>query len=126
MSEIMEKLVRYRQLRDEIDARTAELSTVKAELADVEKEAIEIMELDELKSVALDDGSRITRVDKKYPSITDRPAAYDWLKEMGVYEDMATINTNTFKAFINRRLEDGEPIPSCVHLEYISSLQLRR
>ena len=103
------------------------LKEVNEDIALYETIILDAMSVEGVQSLRTTDGFNIISVTTMHPNITNREAAYVWLKELGAYEDMATINTNTFKAFIKNKMEMGEAIPDdCIEIYYKNSLTMRR
>lgn len=124
---MMNKIEYYKALRGQKDDMKAALKQLEEELDTLEKEIIDVMEVEGISSLRTSDGYQVVSVTNMYPNIADRAAAYEWLKNIGAYEDMATINTNTFKSFIKNRLEMGEEVPEdCINIYYKNTLSLRR
>lgn len=126
MSELMNKVEEYKKLRNTIDGIKEELKTLNAEKDNLEEKIIDEMEMEDLSSIRMSDGSQVIRSVKFYPSMQDRDAVFAWFKKEGLWDDMATINTRTFQAFVKERVEAGEPEPDGTHIEYINKLSLRR
>ena len=115
-------------MRAELDEKKKQLKELQSEVASLEYEIIQEMEGLNLLSLRTDDGVLFTTIVKSYPSLKaeDREIAYNWLKERGLFDALATINPNTLRGFINERLEAGEELPPGVELYMKTTLSMRK
>jgi len=127
-ADLVEKLENYKKMRAELDEKKEQLKELQSEVASLEYEIIQEMEGLNLLSLRTDDGVLFTTIVKSYPSLKaeDREIAYNWLKERGLFDALATINPNTLRGFINERLEAGEELPPGVELYMKTTLSMRK
>jgi hypothetical protein len=125
---LMEKIGMYLAGLESIKAREEAIKSDKAKLSEIEAELIEAMETYDMKSIRTTDGVLVTSVATAYPRIIaeQKGEAYQWLKERGYYDDLATINGNTIKGWLKARLEAGEEVPPGTEMFIKNSISVRR
>lgn len=123
----MMKLVEYyKEKRILRDSMKNELDIVDKEIDGAEFLLIATMESQDIKQLKTTDGCTISTVEKSYPRIVDKELCYSWLKTNQLYETLSTVNTMTFRAFVNERIKNGEEAPPGIETFNETKLSLRR
>ena len=104
LQDYCKKLIELEVKKNEI---SAQLKAVNAEIADVERALMDAMQAQGLKSVDTDFGKFALKTDV-YATIKDQDALVLYLKEKGIYEQLATLSSASMNSFYKKRLEEAK------------------
>lgn len=108
--ELKSKIDEYVELRNQKDKLNASLKGINEALKPVEQAILTGMDDMELKSIKATTGITVTVVESSFPRIADKTKVMPWMAQHG-FEDLFTINAQTFRGFFNERMKNGEAVP---------------
>lgn len=111
IKELDHMVKQYAAYRAEIESRKESLSEVEGKAKQLESQIIEILQNSGKKSWESEYGkfSWVQRASFKQPdSSENRAKFYGYLKELGIFEDMVSVNSNTLTAWASKEVEAQE------------------
>ena len=109
MSETLEELdaicASLVAIKAQKDLKKDELSVIDKELKSTEMKLVEILEKHDKTEYSTPDG-RFSIKGRTYYKMVDKDEAMQWLKDNGKFDDLASVNANTFSSYVNGVIEE--------------------
>ena len=87
------------------DAQKDELAKTDKKLKEIEMKIVEVLEKHEKTEYSTPHG-RFSIKGRTYYKMVDKDEAMQWLKDNGKFDDLASVNANTFSSYVNGVIEE--------------------
>jgi hypothetical protein len=105
------KLKRFAELKAEKDRLDAEVSVIKSEMSEINKEITEAFINDECQNMTLPGLGQFYLFQQEIPTIEDEVLCKGWIADKGDTDLVMSFNSSKFRAYYKSLVEAGEDTP---------------